>query len=105
MKEKLQYIGKHQPNDIIEVESDKAIELIRSGMYVYFEKPLVVKTKEPVLIKETESKKPNDFPKAYWTEKKIHKWIKDKNISVEYDIKKETKNEIIRKLDDYYDIQ
>lgn len=91
MKVKLNYIGVHQPKETVEVEERFAGNLVATGNYSWVNRPVEVKP-EPVV--EPVEEKPNKG----WTEKKIKAWIEKKEIDIDYDIKRDTKKEILDKL-------
>jgi len=80
----LKYIGQHQRQDIYEVDEKKVEALLSRGDFI-------LAGDEP---------KPKPKPKQSWTEKKIKKWILDNNIPLEYNIKRDTKAEMLRRLED-----
>jgi len=86
-KVKLKYIGSYQPYGmVIEVDKEKVDDLIERGEYRLFNK-----NDEKIIPKK---------PSLSWKEKEIKKWIKDNNIPVKYDIRNDTKKDILLRLKD-----
>ena len=52
--------------------------------------------------KKEKPKKPEEFPTMRWTEKKIAEWLKKHKIPIKYDIKKQTKKEFLKAINDYF---
>lgn len=50
----IKYIGKHQPNNIIDVDENKAKELVATKQYVYVDKSEILEDKieEPEKLEE-----------------------------------------------------
>lgn len=87
----LNYIGKYQPKGMkIDVDRKTADELIKMGQWSSETNPEeLVEDSELVVI-----------PTKKWTEKGIKAWIEERDIPVDYDIKRDTKKEILKRLAD-----
>lgn len=82
MKTKIRYIGSHQPRTILEVEESTVKELMETGLYELVDKKVVKK----------------DKPGLSWTEKEIKAWIEKEGLPLEYDIKRDTKKEMLERI-------
>lgn len=78
----------HNPlGGVVRVNHDRVNELEATGKY---------KLKQdvgPVPVALVEK-----IPDETWTEREIKQWIQDKGINVSYDIKRDTKKEILERL-------
>jgi len=81
---------------LYEVDDNKADELIKTGNFNYDNE---VKSNE-TLVGEVKSNEPQvvDRPDTSWTEKRIYQWIQNNNLDIDYNIKRDTKNDVLKKI-------
>ena len=85
----------HTPDGmIVDVDEDKAKKLVDSGDYEYLEKVF-----RPEVAVKTEIKK-RVVPDESWTEKKIKAWIKEQGLDIKYDIRNDSKQDVLLRLKD-----
>lgn len=75
----------HNPlGGIVRVDNDRVGELLATGKYK-------LKSEAVAVVIEK-------VPDAGWTEKEVKDWIVSRNVPVEYDIKRDSKKEILERL-------
>lgn len=93
-KERLKFIGDQQPKGIVEVDVKKVEALVGRGDYLRMDEQIY--NKEEIKEKKKFDKKPSKS----WTEKDIHKWIQENNLNIDYNIKRDTKDYALKKIEE-----
>ena len=90
-KVEVEYVGWHHPRGVVEVEESLVDSLLETGDYKLAGEKKNAKKKKEVNLAST-------IPTLKNSEKEIKAWIEEQGLPLEYNIKRDTKVEMLERI-------